>query len=49
MRIINISMNSLILIKYYVMLIIGLNLLIMIEYVICCLYKLYFDAGKMVI
>jgi hypothetical protein len=42
-------MDSLILIKYYIMLIIGLNLLIMIEYAMCCLYKLCFDAEKMVI
>jgi len=49
MRIINKSMDSLILIKYYVMLIISLSLLIMIEYVMCCLYKLCFDAEKMVI
>jgi hypothetical protein len=46
MRIINRCMDSLILIKYYVMLIIGLNLLIIIEYVMCCLYKLCFDAWK---
>jgi hypothetical protein len=40
---------SLILIKYYVMLIVSLILLFMIKDVMCCLYELCFDAGKLVI
>jgi hypothetical protein len=48
MRIINRSV-SLILIKYYVMLIVSLILLFMIEDVLCCLCELYFDAEKLVI
>jgi hypothetical protein len=48
MRIINRSV-SLILIKYYVMLIVSLILLFMIEDVLCCLCELCFDAEKPVI
>jgi hypothetical protein len=49
MIIMNRSIVSLILIKYYVMLVVGLNLLLMIEYVMCYLCKLCFDARKLVI
>ena len=49
MRIMNRCIASLILIKYYVMLVIGLNLLFMIEYAIRHLCKLCFDVGKLVI
>jgi hypothetical protein len=48
-KIINKCIIYLILIKYYIMLIIGLNLLFAIEYVMCCLCKLYFDIKKIVI
>jgi hypothetical protein len=48
MRIINRSV-SLILIKYYVMLIVSLILLFMIEDVLCCLCELCFDTEKLVI
>jgi len=36
-------------IKYYVVLIVSLIFLFTIEYVICCLCELYFDAEKLVI
>ena len=49
MRIMSICIVSLILIKFYVMLIIKLILLIMTEDVICCLCELYFEAEKLVI
>jgi hypothetical protein len=49
MRIMNKCIISLILIKFYVMLIFGLILLIMIEDVMCCLCELYFEAKKLVI
>jgi len=49
MRIMNKCIITLILIKFYVMLIIGLILLIMIEDVMCCLCELYFEAQKLVI
>jgi hypothetical protein len=49
MRIMNKCIISLILIKFYVMLIFGLILLIMIEDVMCCLCEWYFEAQKLVI
>jgi hypothetical protein len=49
MRIMNICIVSLILIKFYVMLITILILLIMIEDVLCYLCELYFEAEKLVI
>jgi hypothetical protein len=48
MKIMNRYIVSLILIKYHVMLIVGLVLLLMIEDM-CCLCELCFDAGKMII
>jgi hypothetical protein len=48
-RIMNKCIVSLILIKFYVMLIIDIILLLMIEDVIYCLCKLCFDVGKLVI
>jgi len=49
MKIMNKSIISLILIKCYVMLIVGLILLFIIENIMCCLYKLCFDVEKLVI
>jgi hypothetical protein len=49
MKIMNKYIISLILIKYYVMLIVGLILLFIIKNIMCCLYKLCFDAEKLVI
>jgi hypothetical protein len=48
MRIINKCIVSLILIKYYIMLIVSLILLLMIKYIMCCLCELCFDVGKLV-
>jgi hypothetical protein len=49
MRIMNRCIVSLILIKYYVMLIIGLILLLMSEDVMCCLCELCKDTKKVAI
>jgi len=49
MRIMNTCIVSLTLIKYYVIVIVGLILLLMIEDVMYCLYKLYFDVEKLTI
>ena len=48
MRIINKCIVSLILIKYYIMLIVSLILLLMIKDIMCCLCELCFDVGKLV-
>jgi hypothetical protein len=49
MRVMNRCIVSLILIKCYVMLIVGLNVLLIIENVMCCLCELHFDARKLII
>jgi hypothetical protein len=48
-KIMNKCIISLILIKCYVRLIVGLILLFIIKNVMCCLYKLYFNTEKLVI
>ena len=49
MRIMNTFIVSLTLIKCYVIVIVGLILLLMIEDVMYCLYKLCFDVEKLTI
>jgi hypothetical protein len=49
MRIINRCVVNYFLIKYYVILMVGIILLIMIEDVMCCLYELCFEIEKLII